>query len=289
MARLRTPNIQVFDYGAAAQTGQNIQSTRLRNQMAGLGLEEKQNIIANRKKAAEIRAAMEGMPAQIAEMERRGMFQEADKLRNSYLDTRIQAIQMMEGTREGIDKTNYKKFRSDLIQAGAVDPSTMPVEYSDDWFRDKLNKEKVQFQTHTRRWASQGVVMQQDLVTEDGNVTWEGTPFKAGQGKGRGGTPWRMSSGDSGQIRKSAAAIFGSIWDPITQKYRGLNKEQELQVAAMAEEASRIFKANDGHLPHYQAVARAARKMDIKIRNLETDPQNQNPLNFPNYRPPATR
>ncbi len=277
------PKFDTFDYGRAMQSGQQIQYNRMRNQIIGADMQEQQDILANRKKAQQIREQFEGMPNQIAELENRGMFDEADKLRNSYLDSKFNEVKVLESMRFAINEDNYKPFRSDLLKAGAVTPEMMPTEYSDAWFRKEIDKNKGNLQQLTRKWGQQGTIFEQDYIAQDGEIIWAGEPFesaaakKARTGGDGDGKPFVMKAADTNSIRGSVAQLYGSMWDPITQRYSGLNKKQEQEVAAIVAEASRIYNANKGQLPHAQAVKRAAQKMDIEIRDLQNDPLNRDP------------
>lgn len=275
------PRFSTFDYGRAIQTGQQINYNRMRNQVLGSEMKEQEDILANRAEAQKIREQFDGMPDQIVELENRGLFDEAEKLRKSYIDAKFNEVKVLESMRFAINKDNYKQFRADLLKAGAVTPEMMPTEYSDDWFRKSIKKNKGNLQQLTRKWGSEGSVFEQDYIAQDGEIVWTGEPFESpsakkareeGEGKG-----FVMKAADTNSIRGSVAQLYGSMWDPITQKYSGLNKKQEQEVAAIVAEASRIYNASQGRLPHAQAVKRAAQKMDIQIRDLQNDPLNRDP------------
>lgn len=275
------PRFSTFDYGRAIQTGQQINYNRMRNQVLGSEMKEQQDILANRAEAQKIREQFDGMPDQIVELENRGLFDEAEKLRSSYIEAKFNEVKVLESMRFAINKDNYKQFRSDLLKAGAVTPEMMPTEYSDSWFTKNIKKNKGNLQQLTRKWGSEGSVFEQDYIAQDGEIVWTGEPFESpsakksreeGEGKG-----FVMKAADTNSIRGSVAQLYGSMWDPITQKYSGLNKKQEQEVAAIVAEASRIYNASQGRLPHAQAVKRAAQKMDIQIRDLQNDPLNRDP------------
>lgn len=275
------PRFDTFDYGRAIQTGQQIKYNRMRNQVLGSEMKEQENILANRAKAQQIREQFEGMPDQISELESRGLFDEADKLRNSYIDSKFNEVKVLDTMRFAINEDNYKQFRSDLLKAGAVTPEMMPTEYSDDWFRKELKKSKGNLQQLTRQWGAEGSVFEQDYIAQDGEIIWAGEPFESAaakkareEGTGKG---FVMKAADTNSIRGAVAQLYGSMWDPQTLKYSGLNKQQEQEVAAIVAEASRIYNENKGRLPHAQAVKRAAQKMDIQIRDLQKDPGNLDP------------
>lgn len=271
------PGYNFFNLGNAVQAGEQIKSSQLRNKILGMEVENQQDIIRNRQKAREIREQFDTMPQQIEALETAGMYDEAAKMRDSYIKAKRASVEMLTTMRDTIDADNYKQVRQDLIQAGAVEPTMMPTEYSDSWMRKLVEKEKGNLQRLTRTWSEQGATMSQDLVAQDGEILWSGTPYQKGS-DGGGGKDWKMSSGDSNAIRNATAELYGSVWDPQSKRYAGLNRDQTVQVASIAEEASRIYNANKGRLPHAEAVARAARKMNIQIQNLNKDPANKDPL-----------
>ena len=265
------PRMQTFDYGRAIQTGQQISYNRMRNEAVGMELKQQKSILANRQKAQLIREHFAGMPAQIEELEAQGLFDEAGQLRNSYIDAKFNEVKVLETMRLGINAENYKQFRSDLLQAGAVTPEMMPTEYSDKWFSDALKKNKGNLQQLTRQWGQEGVIMEQDYIAQDGEIQWIGQEFEAAKQPGDGGgdgKPFQMKAADTNSIRAATRELYGSMWDPTTGRYSGLNKKQEQEVLAIQSEASRIYRANKGRVGHSEVVVRAARKLDIEIRDL---------------------
>lgn len=285
------PRFQTFDYGRAMQTKQQIGYNKMRNEATGMDLEQHKDMLANRKRANEIREQIERMPEQIAEMERQGLYDEADRLRSSYIDTRFNEVKLIEAMREGINADNYKQFRSDMHNAGAADTEKWPTEYDDGWFRKKRDEVKNKLSVQTRRWAEQGSVFSQDFISDEfGEINWTGEPYldpSKQKGAGRSGKPWQMTSGDTNSIRNAAAQLYGTMWDPITSQYQGLNKEQSKEIASITELASKIYNANKGQLGHGIAVARAARQKGIDINEMRTPGGGFNPLDLPGIEPPA--
>jgi hypothetical protein len=267
-----------FDYGRAVQDGQQIKSNRIKNKMAGMQADEASNFIKQREEAKKIRDQVENMPAAIAEMESRGLYDEAAKARDVYINQKYNSVKLLSTLRENINGDNYDKFREDMLQSGAVEPEFLPTEYSDDWFRTQIKQEKNKLQTFTRQWSEQGNTLSQDFIADEyGNVRWEGSPYESaadrkareGGGKGSGGG---FKAADSNAIKSLVATQFYSgLWDPVTNEVRGLNKDQGKEFASLTEEASRIFNSNDGNITHAESVARAARRMNITVPNVEQD------------------
>lgn len=268
-----------LNYGDAVQKGQQITNNRIKNQMAGIELSESKDYIKNREKAKQIRQQFDRMPEAIAELESNGLYDEADKMRNSYVESQFNSVKMIETLRSHIDETNYDAFRENLLQAGAIEPELMPPDYSDDWFASHIKKEKNKLAVQTRKWAAQGVVFSQDFISDDfGDVRWEGEPYEGSSDKtarkgGGSGKEWKMTAADSNSIKAHIAQQFySSLWDPVTKSVSGLNKDQGQEFAALSEEASRIYNENNGHITHAETVARAARKLGIKVPSLRPDP-----------------
>lgn len=282
-----------MNYGQAAQAGQNIKASRTANQLGTMQLEEEKRMLKNREEARRIREQMDNMPAAIEEMEGKGLFDEAQKARENYVSQKMGSVRMIQGMRDAINEDNYKQVRQDLIQSGAADPEFMPVEYSDDWFRKKLEEEKGKLETFTVRSADQGNVFAQDFIQQDGHVIWEGERYEAASdknarsgGSGSGGYKG-MAASDSNSIRNGVAGLYGGMWDPVTQKYIGIDRGVEKKIAGISAEAARIYDANKGRVPHDQAVMRAAQKMNIEIPDLQNDPQNEDPLGLSNILNPS--
>lgn len=265
------PRFQTFDYGAAVKTRQDLEYGRMRNEVTGMEMQAQKDVMANRAKAQKIREQTEQTPDQISKMEAEGLFEQADQLRSSWIDSQMAGIDMLKSQREGVNAENWDQWRYDLIQAGAVTDTMLPAEYpGDSWFRDKENEMKNKLSVQTRRWAEQGVVFSQDFISDEyGDVNWTGEPYQdPAKQPGGTGKPWQMTSGDTNSIRNAAAQLYGSMWDPQTQRYSGLNKTQSADVASISEAAAKIYNANQGRIPHDVAVSRAARQKGIDIESL---------------------
>lgn len=268
-------NGSVFNLGQSLLAGQRFQAGQL-------ALQEQQNVIANRRKANEIRQQYAAMPEQIQELETQGLFDEAAQLRNQYIQTQKSSIEAMETVGRMVQPEDYQQFRSDMIQAGAIDPSLMPVKYKKNWWKPETARQKGRLSKLTRQWGAQGAIMSQDLVTQDGQILWKGAPYQRQQpGTGKGPTadkkPFKIVASDSNSLRAAAADLYG-VWDPVTQKVTATSKTVRQDIASITEEAARIYRTNEGRLTHAEAVARAARKMNIQIPDLERDPRNRDPL-----------
>ncbi len=280
---VRFPRFQALDYGAAVKSRQDIEYRGMRNEVTGMEVQAQRDVIKNREKANEIRTQMEGMPDQISAMEDQGLFDEAEKLRGSYIDAQFNGIKILEVQREGVNEGNWDQWRYDMIQAGAMTSTMLPENYPGDrWFREKEETAKNKLSVLTRQWSEQGVTFSQDFISDEyGDVNWMGTPYEDAKKNGKGGgKPWQMTSGDTNSIRNAAAQLYGTMWDPETQKYAGLNKLQSQEIASISELAAKIYNTNAGKIPHDVAVARAARQKGIVIEKLRPPGNSDNPLNL---------
>ncbi len=294
MARINmNPNMfQTFDLGSAVQAGQQITENRLRNQALADDQTKRQDMLKNRKKAQEIRTMYDKMPDQIAALEREGMFEQADQLRDSYINSRKGEIDILNTMRDSIDETNYKQFRQDMIQAGAINPDMLPVEYSDDWFRKQDEEKKRTLQNFTITSVKNGAVIKQDYVTENGEIRWDltGDPYadadkdgKDGKGRKGLGDQFEYKASDDNSIRSSTAELFGGFYDPVSRRYSGIDPDKVKRVASINEEASRIFaeKRRAGKdISHSTAVAQAARKLGVADLQDYRDTEATDPLNI---------
>lgn len=257
-----------FNLGQSMAQGEQIKTQRYRNQMIEQEQEATKQRQENLAKVKAIRAAFAAMPEQIEELEANGMFDDADKLRETYIKQKKAGISMIKDQRDFIDADNYDAYREDLIKSGAVEPELMPPEYSDDWFRKEEEREIADLKKITLKWEEQGVVFSKDLLAQGGNIVQEGKPYKEQKG-GAGGGYGGIKASDSNSIRNASAMVFGGMWDPVTQQYSGLDKKLSAKVGTLSAEAARIYDKNEGRLPHDMAVARAARKLGIDIQDLE--------------------
>lgn len=275
------PNPSQFrflDYGAAVKAGTDIKYGRLRNESLGMEIEETQNMLANRKKAQEVREQTEGMPNQIAALEEMGLFDEADKMRDTYIKSVSANAKMIDDVANKLTPENYDGIREKLIKSGAIMSEMWPETYDPKWARDQANQTRGNLSKLTRRWAEEGAIMSQDIVSQDGEVLWEGQPYadpddlpKDGTGKG-----FKFTASDSNAIGKQSERLYGGFYDPATGQMSGLDPAQAAKVAQVQEEAERLYSEAQGAMTHAIALAQAARKMGINIQSTQvneaTDP-----------------
>lgn len=160
--------MNVFNLGQSMTAGQRYQAGQL-------ALGEQKNVLANRKKAAEIRQQYERMPDEIDALEKAGLHDQAAQVRDHYIKTQVNSIKLMESAGSMVGPEDYKPLRSNLVKAGA-DGSLIPVDYKD--YKSAIEKQKGNINRLTRRWAQNGAVMSQDLITQDGKIMWEGKPIE---------------------------------------------------------------------------------------------------------------
>lgn len=271
---------RIADVGTALAKRNQLEYGRLRNEALGMDVEEAQNMLANRKRAQEIRMEFEGTPDQIAQMEADGLFKEADELRNSYIAQAKAQVELSKAFSEGVTKENYDQVREGMINEGVIDPDLWPVEYDPNWFKDNNSSRAASLTKLTRKWYEDGAIMSQDIMQRGGEITWEGEPYEAPPTGGA--KPKEYGAADNNAIGSEAAALFGGMYDPVTGNFQGLSRETAQQVTAIREEASQQYQRGlqtGEPITHSVAVAQAARKLKINIPNLE-QMDNPNVLNL---------
>lgn len=101
------------------------------------------------------------------------------------------------------------------------------------------------------------VQVQQD----DGSVTY--MPRSEAVGKKRPtptsqlDKPFAMKATDTNSIYRQAAGLFGGMYDPMTGRIGGLNREQAQTVQGIASRASQIYMEGGGQVDHATAVDQA--------------------------------
>jgi hypothetical protein len=270
-----------MDYGAAVKSGQDIQYNRLRNEALGMEVQEAEDMLRNRTRANEIRQQFRGLPDQIEKLEDAGMFDEADKVRDTYIKQSKAEVELIGAMRSGITEDNYDEVRGKLIRTGAITPELWPVEYSDDWFRDQQKDRAGNLTKLTRKWAEQGSIMSQDLVQQDGSIVWEGVPYADPDDTGKDGKggAFKFTASDSNAIGKQSERLYGGFYDPTTGRISGLDRDKAQKVAQVQAEAERLYSQAEGSITHAIALAQAARKFSIKIEDAE-DSSTYDPLNL---------
>lgn len=279
--RGRASDFKQFDYGNAVQQGQNIKYNRMRNQALGQDLQEREDLIKKRNEAAEIRQQLEGMPAAIDEMENRGLYDQAAKLRDHYVGQMKSGYDIAKMMAEGLDETNYQQTRQDLIQAGAITGDMWPVKYSEDWWAKKVASTKSELEVNTIRWTNEdGIVMSTDYLDRDGRIIEEGTYEASADRKARSGGDgdgkWSYKAADDNAMGNQATRLFGGVYDPSTGQFSGLDPEKAQKVQAVHSAATELYKAARGDITHAQAIREAAHRLRIAVEDPEdtrsTDP-----------------
>lgn len=278
----RASDIRVLDYGNAVQAGQRIKYNRLRNQALTQDQQERDDQIRRREQMRKIRQQTESMPAAIEDLEAQGLFREADALRDSYLQQQLSGLKVARTLAAGLNADNYDQVRADLIQSGAISGDMWPTEYSADWWANKVAKQKGELETITRRWQDEnGYTVSQDLLVQDGSVMWTGTAFEdaadrrartaaeqADREAARGpGGDFKFKASDSNAIGRQAVQLYGGYFDPVTQKFSGLDPDKAAKVQAAHARAEEIYIENRGRIGHGQAMALAGRELGIPIKN----------------------
>ena len=270
------PNPSQFrfmDYGQAVKAGQDIKYGRLRNEALGMEVEETQNMLANRKKAQEVRQQTEGMPNQIDALEEMGLFDEADKMRDTYIKSVSANANMIDDLATKLTPDNYDNIREQLIKSGAIMSEMWPETYDPKWARDQAKTTRGNLSRLTRRWAQEGAIMSQDIVQQDGEILWEGEAYQDPKDQEKDGTgaDFKFTASDSNAIGKQSERLYGGFYDPATGQMSGLDPEQAAKVAQVQEEAERLYSQAQGAMTHAIALAQAARKMGINVGSLEDD------------------
>jgi hypothetical protein len=286
------PNPSQFrflDYGKAAARGEQIQYGRLRNEALGMEVNEATDMLANRKKALEIRQQTEGLPNEIAALEAVGLLDEADKLRDTYIKTVTANADMIDAVATKLTAANYDGIREDMIKSGAIMGEMWPEEFDPNWARDQAKATRANLQRHVEKWEDDGVVMSQDIFSRGGVVdeSMGGQPYSLDsdqRGAAKGGDNWKgWTATDSNAIGKQSERLYGGFYDPATGRMTGLDPTKAAKVQSVQDEAEQIYtrarNAGDPSMTHARAVAQAARKAGIKIEDVE-DEHATNPLNL---------
>lgn len=278
MPGFQMPEFRTLDAGKAIARGQDIKRSRIVNEMLGYDRDERVATIKNRAKAQRIREQYERTPEQIEQMEQQGLFEQADKLRQSYIQSKVSAVNLIKTMRQGINADNYKQFRQDMIQSGAITGELMPIEYSEKWWNEQEEKEKGDIKNLTRKWGEGGLTWAQDIQFQDGEVLNIGDKYrpsedlKARSGGSGGGKPWQVTASDSNSIRSAVATYHGGTWDATTGQFKGLDKAQTATATSQAEEATRLYRLEQGQISHNEVAARAIRRGGQKVPNISESP-----------------
>jgi len=266
---------QPFSYGNTMAQVENIKGARIRNQAGQMQIDEMQTQQANRKKRKDVLAMVEGMPQQITALKEQGLYDEANDLRTQYVNMRKNGMVIAEGMAKNLNEDNWAQARQDLIASGSIEPYEMPTKFSQEWLDNKHKKAKADYKIVTETYGTEDGPMKQDVRVVNGQRQKVGKPYPAWKPSeqksekdktGRGQTGGLKAS-DSNAIAGGTAALFGGIYDPATNQISGLDPTETKRMAAIVEEAERLFMANP-EMGHRQAVSAAARKAGVEIDSL---------------------
>jgi len=299
------PKFDTLDYGAAVQSGQQITENRIRNQMLGVAQQEQQNIIRNRQKAEDIRRTIDETPDQIRELEKAGLFDQADQLRDSYVQQQELGLKLIKSQRAGINKDNYKVWREQMIKGGTMPYWMLPEEYSEEWFAEKETEAEMRISTISVRSGDQ----QRDFVVKGGKIIFKGEGYDADDpDKGptkvltttftdpntkvvmmqdfhyvngeevpagpaypaserSGGKPWQMTPEQLNGIKKSVAEIFEGKYDSISGEYQlpEAREAERKHISGLVREAEKTYKNAKGQIGMHEAAMQAIEKAGLKI------------------------
>lgn len=258
---IEVPQYRTFNMGNVLRNRANINA-----------MQDRSDLIKKRKKANEIRQQIDSMPEQVKKLEEIGDFETAEKVRSSYIKTKKASLELIKAHRDFVDADNYKLMRQQWIQEGLATPEMMPVNYSDSFFIEQEAKIKNDLKKISFRDGNQTTDM---LVDSYGETVKQGQPYSSNPSKKTGGQgkSWQMKPSDSSEIFKRAAGLFGGRWDPITERFIGLEKDTEKKAFQIAEEASRIFIKESGARGHHIPVGDAARILIPDMERLSGRPE----------------
>jgi len=189
-----------------------------------------------------------------------------------------------------MNQHTYPAIKQKMEEAGYVPKGYMPEQYDKAWvdqqYQNLLRKRGEVYSGMEELYASADgtrVVGQRNLATGEtkGAVTIRpqkpGRPLpvenadgtrtyadpstvvgkRAPQPAGQAPKPFVFKATDSNTIYRQAAGLFGGLYDPLTGRISGLNKEQSAQVQRISARAARIMKESSGEIDHASAVEEA--------------------------------
>lgn len=251
-------------------------SARLKNSIMGFQESEYQRANKNREEIARVQQFYDNAGDVIAQLESDGNFEAADQVRQTAIAGYKGTLDLVESMKTWVNEENYSQVRGDLVRQGVVDPDDMPVKYSGSYFDRVARKMKNSLDVLTiRSPGKDGRTMAEDiLVDEYGTEISRGGKYetdasrKARTGGDKGSGGFDFKSADANTIARQAAQMYGGFYDPVTQQFSGLDKELSAKVQALAEEAEKVYIENSGQIGHNEAVARAARRIQIDVSNI---------------------
>lgn len=271
---------QNLDYGRVQSNIEGIKGQRLKNALLGQQVSSNEQKERIRQQRQQIRQMTDNAGEAAQQMEAAGDFEGARMIRETATERLNNTIKTINDVQGWVtDQDTYDQLRSNLLQAGAIEPDEMPVEFKRSFFANQVKKLRGDIKKLTFTQADEeGQPVAQDIITNALGERVEGRPYDPRQARatakadGKGGAAG-IKATDAGEIRRQAAQLYGGFYDPATGQFSGLDPDKASKVQALQEEAERIYA--QGQLSHGRAVTAAARRLGIDITDasgLSDDP-----------------
>lgn len=123
------------------------------------------------------------------------------------------------------------------------------------------------------------------VLDDDGNEIWVPRSEAAGRRKRPPAStlekPFGLKAADTNAIYRQAAGLFGGMYDPMTGRIAGLNREQSEIVQRIAARASQIFMEGAGKIDHASAVEQAFE--EVRDRPSAREPEERKTIGGKTY------
>lgn len=289
-------NFGTFDYGNVLRTVEAVRGQRIQNALAGMSLQQAQEKERNRQRIRAIKKQQKNMPQILRQLEQDGFHDEAQNMRAQARQQIESSVKMMEGVAGTIEQSNdpsgtYKFYRERMLRAGIVEPDEMPVDYSKSWLRKQIRQTRGKLSTLEQivDVAPGGTPIRQQITqTEQGQEVARSPRFqRPGERRstqeriqGR----FRVKPSDAREIGRQIGQLFGGVYDPVSGKFAGLDRESASRAQAAQEEAERLYSKGGGRVTPGAAATEALRKLGVDIERLRGGrmgpPQAEDPLNL---------
>lgn len=263
------PQFGVFNYGNVMAQAEGIKSARLRNEAAGLNLEQMRRRERNRKKIEAMRAQSENAGQIVQQLRADGNFEAADDFIALQQKQHQATMSMMGSVADQItDQASYEKVRGYMLNEGLIRPEQLPPDYDKSIFKNIRKQAERKFKefefevgvspegvTQERQMVLdqfgnvvhqgpvRGDVRERELMERRGARRQKGAEFQQKErrlrrgGEGTGG----ISATDSARIGRSVAAFYGGIFDPSSNSFSIPSEPNRLKARRVTAAAEKYF------------------------------------------------
>lgn len=242
----------VFNLGNVFGQAEAIKAARNRNVLAGINIQAAKRKERNLTMVRQARQQFDNGGEIVRQLREAGEHDAADMFVGTQIAEKLNQMNLVRALAPMIqDATTYERLRGELIQDGAIEEDTLPVNYDESVFKrlnSKFDKDLARFRLDVEKFGFEREKFSAIEERERKKLGLEARKTATGEARARiaaraearlGREKTGVKTSTSRLVYQQAAGAFGGIIDPRTGNISGLNKTQAADVARVAAQAER--------------------------------------------------